>query len=153
MCHSFIKKVAGYKLIKKRLQHSCFLLDCIKCFKNAYLEEPLQVPVNNQFRENKPPVPTRIRKDSSWSICSNESNLPTPFVFMWSVLTNRISSLLWPNYKFSLHLRAEVPNEKVTCISSIDNAVSQACEEMKRCEPETRFIWLWLNLVGTFVIL
>ena len=41
----FMKKVAGYWLIKKRLQHSCFPVDWAKCFKNTYFEEPLQVAV------------------------------------------------------------------------------------------------------------
>ena len=44
---SFIKKVAGYWLIKRRLQHSCFPVDCVKCFKSTYFEEPLEVAVNN----------------------------------------------------------------------------------------------------------
>ena len=47
---SFIKKVAGYWLIKKRLQHSCFPADWRKCFKNTYFEEPLQVAVNNDSK-------------------------------------------------------------------------------------------------------
>ena len=47
---SFIKKVAGYWLIKKRLQHSCFPVDWAKCFKNTYFEEPLQVAVNNDSK-------------------------------------------------------------------------------------------------------
>ena len=33
---SFAKKVAGYWLIEKRLQHSCFLVEWAKCFKNTY---------------------------------------------------------------------------------------------------------------------
>ena len=76
MSESFIKKVAGYWLIKKRLRHSCFPVDCVKCFKNSYFEELLQIAENNDskkynnlFRENKPPAPTRIRKDNRWSIC------------------------------------------------------------------------------------
>ena len=76
MLESFIKKVAGYRLIKKRvLRQSCFPLDYVKCFKNTYFEEPLQVAVNNDsnkynnlLRQNKPPAPTRIKKDNSWII-------------------------------------------------------------------------------------
>ena len=97
MLGSFIEKVACYWLFKKRLR----LLSI-----NTYFEEP----------------PTWIKKDSSWSICqllcsytrcSNESNLPTPFFFTWSVLTNQFSNLLRSNYKFSLHLRVEAPNKKI----------------------------------------
>ena len=36
MSEFFIKKVAGYWLIKKRLQHYFFLMDHVKCFKNTY---------------------------------------------------------------------------------------------------------------------
>ena len=45
-----LKKVAGYWLIKKRLRHSCFPVDCVKCFKNTYFEEPLQIAVNNDSK-------------------------------------------------------------------------------------------------------
>ena len=48
MSESFIKKVAGNWLIKKRLQHSCFLMNCVKCF-----EETLQVAVDNDSTQNK----------------------------------------------------------------------------------------------------
>ena len=42
-----LKKVAGYWLIKKRLWHSCFPVDCIKCFKNTFFEGSPQVAVND----------------------------------------------------------------------------------------------------------
>ena len=54
----------------------CFPVDCIKCFKNTYFQELLQVAVNsdseyynNLFRENKSSASTRIREDNGWSIC------------------------------------------------------------------------------------
>ena len=53
MSEYFIKKVADYWLIKKRLRQSCFPLDCVKCFKNIYFEEPLQVAVNNGHLESR----------------------------------------------------------------------------------------------------
>ena len=45
-----LKKVAGYWLIKKRLRHSCFPVDYVKCFKNTHFEEPLQVAVKNHSK-------------------------------------------------------------------------------------------------------
>ena len=48
---SFIKKVAGYWLIKKRLGYRCFPADWAKCFKNTYFEEPLQIAVNNDSEQ------------------------------------------------------------------------------------------------------
>ena len=72
---------------------------------------------------------------------------------MWPALTNQISNLFRSIYKLSLHLRAEAPNKKLTCISRRDSAVSRIYEEMKWYEPEIRFIWLWYNLEGTLVIL
>ena len=53
MSEYFIKKVADYWLIKKRLRQSCFPLDCVKYFKNIYFEEPLQVAVNNGHLESR----------------------------------------------------------------------------------------------------
>ena len=74
MSESLIRKVAGYWLIKMRLQHKCFPANCAKFFKDTYFEELLQVAVNNDskqynnnlFRENKPTAPTGIRKDNSY---------------------------------------------------------------------------------------
>ena len=47
----------------------------------TYVEELLQITVNNdlkynnnnEFHENKPPAPTRIGKNNSWSICQLSS--------------------------------------------------------------------------------
>ena len=50
MSESFIKKVAAYWLIRKTLRRRCFHADCMKCFKNTYFEESLQVAVNNDSK-------------------------------------------------------------------------------------------------------
>ena len=34
----------------KETPHSCFPVYCVKCFKNAYFEEPLQVVANNHSK-------------------------------------------------------------------------------------------------------
>ena len=48
-----------------------------------------------------------------------------PFVFTRPVLTNQISNLARSSYKFSLHIRAKVPNKKLT---SIDIEIVQLVE-------------------------
>ena len=111
MSESFTKKVAGYRLIKKRHRHSCFaVVDCLKCFKNTYFEELSQVAVNNDskkynnlFREDKPPAPTRIRKDNSWSICQHSCCYTSEYA-QTNLIYQRPSfsrDLYWPN-KFQI---------------------------------------------------
>ena len=108
-------------------------------FSDTYFEELLHINNDsklcniNLLRKNKPPAPMMIRKDNSWSICqlsccctseyaqtrmvcSNESDPQSAFVFTWPLLTNQTSNLFWSNYKFSLHMRAEAPNQKLACI-------------------------------------
>ena len=48
MPESFIEKVAGYWLIKKRLQHSCFLWIMQSLLRAP--KEPLQVAVDNDTK-------------------------------------------------------------------------------------------------------
>ena len=61
-----------------------------------------------------------------------------PFVFTEPVLTNQISNILWSNYKFFLHIRAEAPSKKLTSIHVVDvhtevkdSAVSRIREQTK----------------------
>ena len=112
---------------------------------------------NNLFRKNKPPAPTVVRKDDSWSICqlsccctneyaqtrivcSNESDSQSPFVFTWALLTNQISNLFRSNYKLSLHMRAEAPNQKLSYIhKEAVQLVVFVNRWRKLCEPECLF--------------
>ena len=120
---SFIKKTS--RLIKNKLRQSCFPMNCVNCFKNTYFEGPLQVAVNNTticfvkihhlLRQGSEKITVGVFV-SFHRIFSNESNLPTPFVFSWPALTNQISNHLRLNYEFSLHLRAEALVKKLTCI-------------------------------------
>ena len=138
-------------------------LRIVQSFK-TYFEELLQIALNNNskqynnnlLRENKPLAPTGTRKDNSWSIgqirllyqriCSNKNRL---LKLIWFTITRRfhVTCIDQSNfkifaiyYKFSLHIRAEVPNKNLTCIhKETVQLVALLNKRRKQCEPENSF--------------
>ena len=47
---SLVKKVAGYRLVKKRLRHKCFPVDFAKFLRTPILKSLHQVAVNNNSK-------------------------------------------------------------------------------------------------------
>ena len=92
---SFIKKVAGYWLIKKRLQRSCFHADCVKCSKNTFFEEPLKIAVNNNSNLFLK-INHLLRKITAGAFVSFRAAIPANLIYRRPLFSN----LLWPNHKF-----------------------------------------------------
>ena len=95
MWESLVEKVAGYKLIKKRLRHRCFPF-----LRTPILKNLNQVAVNNNskyygnnvFHENKPPARTRAQLEyfstfvllyqQTFVVARTNMMFRSPFVFM-----------------------------------------------------------------------